>query len=104
MTWTGSSRCWGAGTLRRPLATKARIGIAALRAAGLRRPRSLRHGRVQPSRSRHTRERDAEVVRHHYDVSNDFFELFLDETMTYSCALFEEGPTRSRTPSAPSST
>jgi cyclopropane-fatty-acyl-phospholipid synthase len=30
-------------------------------------------------------------VRHHYDVSNDFFSLFLDESMTYSCALFEEG-------------
>jgi cyclopropane-fatty-acyl-phospholipid synthase len=28
-------------------------------------------------------------VRHHYDVSNEFFALFLDETMTYSCALFE---------------
>jgi cyclopropane-fatty-acyl-phospholipid synthase len=27
-------------------------------------------------------------VRHHYDVSNEFFALFLDETMTYSCALF----------------
>ena len=25
----------------------------------------------------------------HYDVGNDFFRLMLDETMTYSCALFE---------------
>jgi cyclopropane-fatty-acyl-phospholipid synthase len=25
----------------------------------------------------------------HYDVGNDMFRLFLDETMTYSCALFE---------------
>jgi cyclopropane-fatty-acyl-phospholipid synthase len=25
----------------------------------------------------------------HYDLGNDFFELFLDETMTYSCGLFE---------------
>ncbi|MGZ5313269.1 MAG: class I SAM-dependent methyltransferase, partial [Solirubrobacterales bacterium] len=29
--------------------------------------------------------------RHHYDVSNDFFALFLDESMTYSCALFADG-------------
>ena len=72
-------------------ATKARIGIAALRAAGLRRPPKPPAAELRPSRSRHTRERDAEVVRHHYDVSNDFFRLFLDETMTYSCALFEEG-------------
>ncbi|MCA9773815.1 MAG: class I SAM-dependent methyltransferase, partial [Myxococcales bacterium] len=25
----------------------------------------------------------------HYDLGNDFFELFLDETMTYSCGVFE---------------
>ena len=72
-------------------AAKARIGIAALRAAGLRRPPKPPAAELQPSRSRHTRERDAEVVRHHYDVSNEFFALFLDESMTYSCALFEEG-------------
>jgi cyclopropane-fatty-acyl-phospholipid synthase len=28
-------------------------------------------------------------IRAHYDLGNDFFRLFLDETMTYSCALFE---------------
>ena len=26
----------------------------------------------------------------HYDLGNDFFELFLDETLTYSCAYFEQ--------------
>ena len=26
----------------------------------------------------------------HYDLSNEFFALFLDETMTYSCGIFEE--------------
>ena len=30
-------------------------------------------------------------MRHHYDVSNDFFSLFLDESMTYSCAVFSRG-------------
>ena len=30
-------------------------------------------------------------MRHHYDVSNEFFALFLDESMTYSCALFSRG-------------
>ncbi|KAF3341123.1 Tuberculostearic acid methyltransferase UfaA1 [Carex littledalei] len=28
-------------------------------------------------------------ISQHYDLSNDFFSLFLDETMTYSCAIFE---------------
>ena len=27
-------------------------------------------------------------MRHHYDVGNDFFALFLDDSMTYSCAFF----------------
>jgi cyclopropane-fatty-acyl-phospholipid synthase len=28
-------------------------------------------------------------IRAHYDLGNDFFSLFLDDTLTYSCALFE---------------
>lgn len=28
----------------------------------------------------------------HYDLGNDFFATFLDETMTYSAALFDRGP------------
>jgi cyclopropane-fatty-acyl-phospholipid synthase len=30
-------------------------------------------------------------VRHHYDVGNEFFALFLDRSMTYSCAYFKGG-------------
>ncbi len=29
-------------------------------------------------------------VRHHYDIQDDFYELFLDERMQYSCAYFRE--------------
>jgi cyclopropane-fatty-acyl-phospholipid synthase len=39
----------------------------------------------------HSIERDAAAVRYHYDVGNDFFSLFLDESMTYSCAIFSRG-------------
>jgi cyclopropane-fatty-acyl-phospholipid synthase len=39
----------------------------------------------------HSIERDAAAVRYHYDVGNDFFALFLDESMTYSCAIFSRG-------------
>ena len=35
-------------------------------------------------------------IRAHYDVSNAFFELFLDETMTYSCGIFEDQQTTLR--------
>jgi len=39
----------------------------------------------------HTKKRDAEAIQYHYDVSNDFYKLFLDENMVYSCAYFENG-------------
>jgi cyclopropane-fatty-acyl-phospholipid synthase len=37
---------------------------------------------------RHNPERDAAAVRSHYDVGNDFYKLFLDERMVYSCGYF----------------
>ncbi|MFJ3055788.1 class I SAM-dependent methyltransferase [Herbaspirillum sp. NPDC087042] len=39
----------------------------------------------------HSKKRDAEAIQYHYDVSNDFYKLFLDENMVYSCAYFENG-------------
>ncbi|NJM72008.1 MAG: class I SAM-dependent methyltransferase [Scytonema sp. RU_4_4] len=33
----------------------------------------------------------AESVQHHYDEGNEFYRLWLDDTMTYTCALWEEG-------------
>jgi len=68
-----------------------RLTAAAVRAAGVRPLPPAPAAELRPSRRRHTKRRDAVAVRHHYDVSNDFFALFLDETMTYSCALFQEG-------------
>jgi cyclopropane-fatty-acyl-phospholipid synthase len=37
---------------------------------------------------RHTRSRDRAAIAHHYDLSNDFYELLLDESMAYSSAYF----------------
>jgi cyclopropane-fatty-acyl-phospholipid synthase len=72
-------------------ATRARLTLAALRACGLTRPPRIPASELRPRGRRHSRERDARAVRHHYDVSNDFFALFLDASMTYSCALFSRG-------------
>ncbi|MFC5474614.1 class I SAM-dependent methyltransferase [Paraherbaspirillum soli] len=41
--------------------------------------------------SRHNKAKDAEAIRYHYDVSNDFYKLWLDQNMVYSCAYFENG-------------
>lgn len=40
---------------------------------------------------RHTRESDSESIQYHYDVSNAFYQSFLDPAMVYSCAYYENG-------------
>jgi len=35
----------------------------------------------------------SEAIQHHYDVSNEFFSLWLDSSLTYSSAMWEEGET-----------
>lgn len=50
--------------------------------AGGRQPASL-HGKI------HSIDRDRQAVTYHYDVSNDFYQLFLDSRMVYSCAYFK---------------
>ena len=49
-------------------------------------------GRAARLRGRlHSRQRDRAAIQYHYDVSNDFYALWLDKRMTYSCAYFEHG-------------
>ncbi|MGA2166442.1 MAG: cyclopropane-fatty-acyl-phospholipid synthase family protein [Solirubrobacteraceae bacterium] len=74
-------------------ATRLRLTLAAARACGLTHPPRIPASELRPRGARHSRERDARAVRHHYDVSNDFFKLFLDSSMTYSCAVFSRGAT-----------
>jgi cyclopropane-fatty-acyl-phospholipid synthase len=40
------------------------------------------HGR------RHSRERDAAAISYHYDLSNDFYQILLGPSLTYSCAVW----------------
>jgi len=50
---------------------------------------------AQPARkllhalNRNTRRGSRRNIQAHYDLGNEFFELFLDDTMTYSCGIFE---------------
>jgi cyclopropane-fatty-acyl-phospholipid synthase len=70
---------------------KARLGLGIVVAAlpgGIPKRPSLElilHG------ERHSLQRDAAAIRYHYDVGNEFFALFLDESMTYSCAVYSKG-------------
>ncbi len=46
-----------------------------------------------PAHEENTLSGAARNISRHYDLSNELFALFLDETMTYSCAVFEPGDT-----------
>jgi cyclopropane-fatty-acyl-phospholipid synthase len=72
-------------------ATRRRLMLAAVRANGLRPPPRVPAAELRPRGKRHSRARDARAVRHHYDVSNEYFALFLDDSMTYSCGIFSRG-------------
>ncbi len=65
-----------------------RLSLAAIRASGATMPPSAPMAELRPLGMRRSKARDARAVRHHYDVSNAFFALFLDPSMTYSCAFF----------------
>lgn len=61
------------------------IDVAARLAAGA----SREQARRRPIRVlRHTRKIDAEAIAYHYDVSNEFYSLWLDSNMVYSCGYF----------------
>ena len=63
-------------------------GVDDLVPAPLKRLRSA-YLRRQPSTTRPSTENSRSNVEKHYDLSNDMFATFLDETMTYSSALFD---------------
>ena len=51
-------------------------------------PQEKRINKLPFSGLRHSKGRDAEVISHHYDVSNRFYEYVLGPSMAYTCACF----------------
>ena len=41
-----------------------------------------------PKKEKHTKQKNKEDIHAHYDLGNDFYKLWLDPTLTYSCAYF----------------
>jgi cyclopropane-fatty-acyl-phospholipid synthase len=74
-----------------PLRSRARLLAAALTANGLTAPPRPPRAELRLSGERRSKARDARAVRHHYDLPAEFFSLFLDESMTYSCGIFSRG-------------
>jgi cyclopropane-fatty-acyl-phospholipid synthase len=71
-------------------ADRARLARGAVQVLGTRllRPPPIPAIEARLSGRRHWIARDRAAVRHHYDVSNRFYELVLGPTMVYSCAYF----------------
>jgi cyclopropane-fatty-acyl-phospholipid synthase len=69
----------------------ARLGVALVRACGLVRPPKTPASELRLTGERHTLGRDRRAIAYHYDAGNAFFQLFLDPSMTYSCAYFKGG-------------
>jgi cyclopropane-fatty-acyl-phospholipid synthase len=67
------------------------LAVAVIRACGLVVPPAPPAAELRLRGQRHTVGRDRRAVRHHYDVGNEFFALFLDRSMTYSCAYWAGG-------------
>ncbi len=72
---------------------QAQLALAAARASGIQKPPPVPAAELRPAGRRHSIARDQRAVRHHYDVSNEFFAHFLDDSMTYSCAVWDRGAT-----------
>lgn len=78
---------------RRPSATEAMrllrgLGLQHLKPPPLPPQEHLPRWRRAVEGLRHSMARDADVIGHHYDVSNRFYELVLGPSMTYTCALY----------------
>lgn len=46
--------------------------------------------KIKPAVFAQTKDKSLKDIGAHYDISNEFYELFLDPTMTYSCAYFKK--------------
>jgi len=51
-------------------------------------PQEVRVNRRWLAGRRHSKERDASAISHHYDVSNTFYEWVLGPSMAYTCACY----------------
>jgi cyclopropane-fatty-acyl-phospholipid synthase len=54
-------------------------------------PARRSRGRVPAWLGRHTKRSDRKAIEYHYDVSNAFYQHFLDPRMVYSCAYYRTG-------------
>ncbi|MFC8431307.1 class I SAM-dependent methyltransferase [Streptomyces sp. NPDC057253] len=69
-------------------ADRARALVAAVRLGAVGPPPPAPASQARLRGGLHSRARDRAAISHHYDLSNDFYGLLLDETMAYSCGYW----------------
>ena len=74
---------------RWPLSARLRVGWKLFRRPVGGRPRPNERQPARLHGKLHSIERDRQAVTYHYNVPNDFYALWLDQRMVYSCAYFE---------------
>ena len=86
--WTAidAGRALDLRRLGRNLPRLARWGFELRRGAG---PAPILRRRARLTGRRHSKARDLAAIRFHYDVGNEFYSLWLDRRLAYSCAYFE---------------
>ncbi|MGR8012145.1 class I SAM-dependent methyltransferase [Streptomyces hypolithicus] len=89
----GLSSVWRAvreqGTVKPSPANLARAAATAVRLGAIGpKPPAPRAARAQLAGKLHSSARDRAAISHHYDMSNAFYTLLLDETMAYSCGYW----------------
>jgi len=76
-----------------PEFVKALVGAVKLRALNRAAQRSARRAQfasgIAGSAPRHSKAHNQDAIRYHYDVSNEFYALWLGPSMVYSCAYFQ---------------
>jgi cyclopropane-fatty-acyl-phospholipid synthase len=75
---------------RPSLRTLAALAAAAFRLGVIGLPPRPPKEEVRLRGRRHSRRRDAEAIAHHYDVGNEFYRNVLGDSMTYSCAYWDQ--------------
>jgi cyclopropane-fatty-acyl-phospholipid synthase len=86
----GFRRAWAQSHVRRQLTLrgKARAATLAARLGAMGLPPKPPESEARLQGRTHTRQRDRAAIAHHYDLSNRFYQLLLDDHMAYSSAYF----------------
>jgi cyclopropane-fatty-acyl-phospholipid synthase len=67
------------------------VGLEMLMLPAAHRAREAGRGPLEAQGRVHSKERDRQVIQYHYDVGNDFYSLWLDRNLQYSCGYFPTG-------------